>query len=100
MLEWFLIFLAMFSLLRSPQRSSCCHSKNVCILMSQTKVFETFENINGSLLLKIYLYSSIVIQIDPKATPEFYGNAQSASRLGHAIFAVVFAFWAYKIRST
>ncbi|KAJ1362811.1 Major facilitator super domain-containing protein 8, partial [Parelaphostrongylus tenuis] len=39
-------------------------------------------------------------KIDPKATPEFYGNAQSASRLGHAIFAVVFAFWAYKIQST
>ncbi|PIO71287.1 hypothetical protein TELCIR_06813 [Teladorsagia circumcincta] len=37
--------------------------------------------------------------IDPDATSQFFGLVSSVSKLGHAAFAVVFAFWAYKTHS-
>ncbi|GMR45233.1 hypothetical protein PMAYCL1PPCAC_15428, partial [Pristionchus mayeri] len=38
--------------------------------------------------------------IDPEATPSFFGAATAVSKAGHAIFAFVFATWAFKISST
>ncbi|VDM56746.1 unnamed protein product [Angiostrongylus costaricensis] len=38
--------------------------------------------------------------IDREATSQFFGFVSSVSKFGHAMFAVVFAFWTYKIRST
>ncbi|KJH47886.1 hypothetical protein DICVIV_06014 [Dictyocaulus viviparus] len=37
--------------------------------------------------------------IDPEATSQFFGLVSSVSKFGHAIFAVIFAFWAYKAQS-
>ncbi|KAK6022952.1 hypothetical protein OSTOST_11330, partial [Ostertagia ostertagi] len=37
--------------------------------------------------------------IDPDATSQFFGLVSSVSKLGHAGFAIVFAFWAYKTHS-
>ncbi|WKX95199.1 hypothetical protein Q1695_012005 [Nippostrongylus brasiliensis] len=38
--------------------------------------------------------------IDPDATSQFFGLVSSVSKLGHALFAVAFAYWAYKSQST
>ncbi|KAJ1354228.1 hypothetical protein KIN20_011102 [Parelaphostrongylus tenuis] len=38
--------------------------------------------------------------IDLEATSQFFGFVSSVSKFGHAIFAVVFAIWTYKIQST
>ncbi|KAJ1354226.1 hypothetical protein KIN20_011101 [Parelaphostrongylus tenuis] len=38
--------------------------------------------------------------IDPEATSQFFGFVATVTRLAHAIFAVVFAFWTYKVQST
>ncbi|KAK6041600.1 hypothetical protein COOONC_20895 [Cooperia oncophora] len=37
--------------------------------------------------------------IDPDATSQFFGLVSSVSKLGHAAFAILFAFWAYKTHS-
>ncbi|VDN37842.1 unnamed protein product [Cylicostephanus goldi] len=38
--------------------------------------------------------------IDPDATSQFFGLVSSVSKCGHAIFAIVFAYWSYKAKST
>ncbi|KAE9418403.1 hypothetical protein Angca_009607, partial [Angiostrongylus cantonensis] len=38
--------------------------------------------------------------IDREATSQFFGFVSSVSKFGHAMFAVAFAFWTYKIQST
>ncbi|CAJ0953316.1 unnamed protein product, partial [Mesorhabditis belari] len=38
--------------------------------------------------------------IDPKATTSFFGVASAMSHAGHAIFAMLFAFWSYRWRTT
>ncbi|XGW09520.1 hypothetical protein V3C99_011645, partial [Haemonchus contortus] len=37
--------------------------------------------------------------IDRDATSQFFGLVSSVSKFGHAVFAVVFAFWAYRTHS-
>uniref|UniRef100_A0A8R1HP51 Uncharacterized protein n=2 Tax=Caenorhabditis japonica TaxID=281687 RepID=A0A8R1HP51_CAEJA len=38
-------------------------------------------------------------EIDSQATAQFFGVATSASKCGHAIFALVFSIWSYKTQS-
>ncbi|CCD65647.1 MFS domain-containing protein [Caenorhabditis elegans] len=38
-------------------------------------------------------------EIDPNATAQFFGLATSASKCGHAVFALIFSIWSYKTSS-